>query len=281
MELYKLKNQLGRRDEPPRYSLQRMTATGSASEEYAELKIRFQVLVRDDGWVRVPLRLDQGLLRGTVDYKGPGEQFVHYEGEGEGYVCWVRGKANTQHEITLTILVPLATVGDETRLKLFAPRATASELKLTVPMADAVGRVSEGATLLPSAPANQRRHRIERRRPGRRLPPGLAQVESPCGRDALGVGGVGHGVGQARQPLDRGRGHPLGAKLRRPLRPIHRAIAAGDGTLARRCQWLRRHAVGGRRKAEGAATVWSWCNCPRRRPGRSRSAWLAAAATTR
>ena len=69
-ELYKLKNQLGRHDEPPRYSVQRMTATGTASEEYAELSLQFQILVRDDDWVRVPLRLDQGLLRGAVKYKG-------------------------------------------------------------------------------------------------------------------------------------------------------------------------------------------------------------------
>ena len=263
VELYKLKNQLGRRDEPPRYSLQRMTVTGSAGEEYAELKIRFQVLVRDDGWVRVPLRLDQGLLRGAVEYKGPGEQFVHYEGEGEGYVCWVRGKADTQHEITLTMLVSLATVGDETRLKLFAPRATVSELKLTVPIAAAVGRVSDGVTLpnglasRPRPPAKPRRRPtgIERRRPGGRLPLGLAQVESACGRDAPGVGGLGHGVHQAGQPLDHGRGDPLGAKLWRGLRPIHRAIAAGDGTLARGGQWLRRHAAGARRNVEGAATV--------------------------
>ncbi len=154
VELYKLKNQLGRRDEPPRYSVQRMTATGSAGEEYAELSIQFQILVRNDDWVRVPLRLNQGLLRGAAKYKGPGEQFVHYEGDDEGYVCWVHGKADSQHEIALTMLVPLVTVGDETRLKLFTPRATASELKLTTPMAGAVGKVSEGATLLPSAAVN-------------------------------------------------------------------------------------------------------------------------------
>jgi hypothetical protein len=153
VDLYKLKNQLGRRDEPPRYTLQRMTATGSAAEEYAELNVQFQVLVHDDGWVRIPLRLDQGLLRGAVNYKGPGEQFLRYEGNAEGYVCWLRGKNDTQHEISLTLLVPLAAMGDETRLKLFIPRATASELKLTVPLADAVAKVSEGATLLPSAPA--------------------------------------------------------------------------------------------------------------------------------
>jgi hypothetical protein len=151
-ELYKLKNQLGRRDEPPPFSVERMTVTGNAAEQYAELSLQFQVLVRGEGWVRVPLRLDQGLLRSVSPAKGRGEQFVHYEAE-EGYVWWLRGKPNTQYETTLTMLVPLAAAGDETRLKLFMPRATASELKLTVPAADAVAKVSEGVTLLPAVAA--------------------------------------------------------------------------------------------------------------------------------
>ncbi len=154
VELYRLKNQLGRRDEPPRYTIQRMTASGTAGETNIELNVQIQILVRDDAWVRIPLRFDQGLLRGDVKFKGPGEQFVNYEADGDGYVCWIRGKSDTQHEITLVMLVPLTAVGDETRLKLYTPRATASELKLTTPMAGANGTVSEGATLLPSAAAD-------------------------------------------------------------------------------------------------------------------------------
>jgi hypothetical protein len=154
VDLYKLKNQLEQREQPPNYSLQRMTVVGAANADRVELTFQFSILVRDEDWVRVPLRLDQGLLRGTPQYKGAGEQFLHYEGEGVGYVCWLRGKADSQHELTLTMLVPLSAVGEEPRLKLAMPRATASELKLTVPMAEAVGRVPEGATLLPPLAAN-------------------------------------------------------------------------------------------------------------------------------
>jgi hypothetical protein len=150
LELYKLKNQLQQRNEPPRYSIQRLTITGMAGKENVELDVRFQILVRNDNWVRIPLRLDQGVLRGAVKYQGPGEQFVHYETDSDGYVCWVRGKSDSQHEITLRMLVPLAGKGDQPRLKLCVPRAAASELKLTVPVSDAIGTVSEGATLLSS-----------------------------------------------------------------------------------------------------------------------------------
>jgi hypothetical protein len=99
----------------------------------------------------MPLRLDQGLLRGTAQYKGTGKQMVQYEGEGVGYVCWIRGKPDSQHEITLTMLVPLDLTGDETRLKLCVPRATASEMKLTAAVGGTVGTASEGATLIASA----------------------------------------------------------------------------------------------------------------------------------
>ncbi|MEN6557427.1 MAG: hypothetical protein ABFC54_04525, partial [Thermoguttaceae bacterium] len=146
VELYRLKNRLTRRSDPPRYSLQRMSATGVAGEEFAELSVQFQILVRDDGWVRIPLELAPGLLRGEPQYHGSGEQFL--QDDGNGYVCWIRGKANSQHEMTLTLLTPLTAVGDETRLQLFAPRAVTSELRLTASSSPLVGRVSEGATLL-------------------------------------------------------------------------------------------------------------------------------------
>ena len=151
VDLYKLKNQLGGGDRPPRYSLQRIAAAGTAAGKQAELTIQVQVLVRDDDWVRVPLRLDQALLREAPRYKGPGRLFVQYEGEDAGYVCWIRGKSDAQYDFTLTMLVPLETAGDDTRLRLSAPRATASEMRLTVPMAGAVGTVSDGTTPAKSA----------------------------------------------------------------------------------------------------------------------------------
>ena len=55
--------------------------------------------------------------------------------------------AGQPHQITLKMLAPLTAMGQETRLRLLAPRATESKLKLKVPYAKAVARVSEGATL--------------------------------------------------------------------------------------------------------------------------------------
>jgi len=146
-ELYKLKHQLMQGDQRPRCSLQQMSANGSVVGDYAELSIQFRILVREEQWTRVPLRLDQGILREPPQYQGPGEQFLQFEGGGAGYVAWIRGPAGQQHQITLKMLMPLLTAGEVTRLHLLVPRATASELRLKVPLSGAVAKVSEGATL--------------------------------------------------------------------------------------------------------------------------------------
>jgi hypothetical protein len=148
VELYKVKHQLVQGDQRPRYSLQQMVATGAVNEAgQAELTIQFRVLVREDQWTRIPLRLDQAVLRETAQYQGTGEHFLDFEGDGNGYVAWIRGAAGQQHQLTLKMLVPLTVTGQETRLRLLMPRVPASELKLTLPYAKAVAQVSEGATL--------------------------------------------------------------------------------------------------------------------------------------
>jgi len=145
--LYKLEKQLAGQGQPPRFSLQDVSVTGTAGAEHADVTVNCRVQLREDRWVRVPLRFDQAVLREPAGYKGPGEQDLQFEADGEGYVSWIRGQANQQHELTLKMLVPLVVAGDETRLKLLIPRATRSELKLKVPVGGAVGKVSEGAIL--------------------------------------------------------------------------------------------------------------------------------------
>ncbi|MEN6449943.1 MAG: hypothetical protein ABFC96_05595 [Thermoguttaceae bacterium] len=149
--LYDLKNQLSRPEQPPRFRIERLVAAGSATLTHADLTIQFQLVTRDDGWVRVPLRLDQGLLRGSADHQGPGEQLLEYAGDGTGYVVWLHAKSGTRHQLTLRILVPLDVAGDETRLKLRFPPHGAGEMKLTAPQA-AGGAVSPGAILMPPPP---------------------------------------------------------------------------------------------------------------------------------
>ena len=219
VDLYRLKNQLGRRDQPPRYSLQRITATGATTGAYAEIAIQFQAVVRDNEWVRMPLRLDQGLLRGAVQYKGTGKQIVQYEGDGAGYVCWIRGKPDSQHEITLTMLVPLDSTGDETRLKLCVPRATASEMKLTVAVGGAVGTASEGATLISSADKGGATE-FAVVGLGGDFQLAWRQIESGIGANAGRVGGKRHGAGDV--------GRPFGSRARQRFRCGATAVRSTD-----------------------------------------------------
>jgi hypothetical protein len=140
-------------DQVPRYALQSLQASGTATMDYAELTIRLKFLVHEEGWVRIPLRFDQAVLRGGAQYRGPGQHFLQFDSGGEGYVLWVRGGAGQEQEVALETMVPVIRVGEAGRMKLVAPRAATSELKLTVPMAEAVARVSEGPTLLPPTPS--------------------------------------------------------------------------------------------------------------------------------
>ncbi len=100
-ELYRLKHQLAQGEQRPRYSIQQVSAHGTATPAGAELTIEFRILVREEQWLRVPLHLDQAVLRQQPQYQGPGEQFLHFEGEGEGYVLWVHGPAGQQQQVTL------------------------------------------------------------------------------------------------------------------------------------------------------------------------------------
>ncbi|MHB9045983.1 MAG: hypothetical protein ACYC35_08590 [Pirellulales bacterium] len=152
-ELYRLKNQLAEGDQKPRYTLENISAAGTASPNHAELVLGFRIVVRDKDWVRVPLRLDAAVLREPPQYQGSGEYFLHFEDNGQGYVVWIRGDPSQPHQLTLKVLAPLAGGGSESRLKLSLPRANASQLKLQVPLARAVATASDGATVLSADPA--------------------------------------------------------------------------------------------------------------------------------
>ncbi len=134
----------------PAYSIQRMAIRGTARNDHAELTVHLKIRAEQEGWVRIPLSFDGAALQ-EAKYQGPGEQFVSFEGPQAGYVCWVRGKApaqpEPQHDLTLEMLVPLTRIGERRRMRLRAPRATVSELRLTVPVPNAQASVSPGALL--------------------------------------------------------------------------------------------------------------------------------------
>jgi hypothetical protein len=142
-----------RPDRPPRYTIESMTATGTAKPNLAELTVEFKIWTSDSE-VRVPLRLDGAILRpGGVEHNGGGQGVLQSGENGEGYVLWLRGDPGQEHRVTLeNVVAPLSTLGEETRLQLVLPRATSWGLELTVPVAGATAEVSDGATLLRPSP---------------------------------------------------------------------------------------------------------------------------------
>jgi hypothetical protein len=168
VKLYHLKEQLAGRERLPRYSISKLTISGSdapsaslatrdsseTKEEqtkllYAELTVQVELVAYDRDWVRIPLRLNQALLTKPAEYRGKGEAVVHYQPEGDGYVCWLRCPSNQPQELSLSMLVPLSAMGEQTRLRLRVPSAAISEMKFRTRQATAAGQVSEGAMLFP------------------------------------------------------------------------------------------------------------------------------------
>lgn len=149
VELYRQKENLTGRTQPPRFSLQRVSIVGRAEARVAALTVVIDIVVNSDEWVRVPLRFDRAMLREPVVYKGPGEQFTHFEGPDKGYVSWIRGDGEQPRQLTLKLAVPVTSTGRKHGLKMAVPRAAVSELKLTVPLADVVAEATDGVTLSP------------------------------------------------------------------------------------------------------------------------------------
>ncbi len=136
---------------PPAYTLDLLEATGRSRGTHAELTIRLAITNRqkeEDAWIRVPLRCDRAILdsQEAVRYEGGGQFFLEFV-PGEGYVSWLRGGGDRAHVVTLRAIVPLQLVGDQHRLSLPWPRATASRLTLNVPHPDTTAVVSAGADL--------------------------------------------------------------------------------------------------------------------------------------
>ncbi len=153
-EMVRQKLRQSQPEPPPAYAIEQAALVGTARDQRSEWKAEFHIRVLSDQWVRVPLRMDQAVLRSPPQFAPQGEHFLQFS-PNEGYVAWLRGGKNREQKVILDAVVPLSTAGDETRLRLFLPRAAKSELTLDVPGAKAVSRISEGATLVASSQPDQ------------------------------------------------------------------------------------------------------------------------------
>jgi hypothetical protein len=162
IELYRIKNQLDRVEAEPRYVLSRLNLSGMVHGQLAKLSALLTIEVNDASWLRIPLGLSGAIVEEDAKLDGTGEVLVQYQDATKpdnadpnsrektaagGYILWLRGKPGETCKVTIPLIAPLTLVGGETQLRLEAPRATVAQLTLEVPIADAIGRVSDGATL--------------------------------------------------------------------------------------------------------------------------------------
>jgi len=69
-EMVQRRHRVDQSEQTPRFTLQSLSLSGTAKPDRAELTAKLTILVRDEGWVRIPLRLEQAVLREAPQYQG-------------------------------------------------------------------------------------------------------------------------------------------------------------------------------------------------------------------
>src|SRR5262249_3811608 len=131
---------------PPPCSIETVSLAGKAAARSADFQLTVTIRVREDGWIRVPLHLGGAVIREPMQHEGPGEHFLSYDTDTDGYVCWLNGNDARPHVIRIALSLPITAAGEEQRLAMSLPRATESSLRLVVdsPAVDASLASGEG-----------------------------------------------------------------------------------------------------------------------------------------
>jgi hypothetical protein len=111
---------------PPAYSFDRLQIRGKLEGNAAICEITLAIRLREPGWIKSPLRMEQAVLREAPTYDGPGEGLIVPSPDGAGYTAWLQGVNEKPHLLKFTAAIPVTHVGEESRLAITLPRATES-----------------------------------------------------------------------------------------------------------------------------------------------------------
>ncbi|MBN2022415.1 MAG: hypothetical protein JW809_06430 [Pirellulales bacterium] len=142
------------------YVIERFSARGRVQGSRVELDVQYDLIARDEGRFRVPLRLGGAVARGPLESDPDVRAILEYDEQAKDYVCWARAKPDERFRLTLGVSLPVASLGGESCLRMRVPPAARCELQLTVPEAGLVGEVSRGATLETTASEDPRQTRF-------------------------------------------------------------------------------------------------------------------------
>jgi hypothetical protein len=142
-----LVNRERQRNQRPPFVVQDVSLRGQVVEDRAELDVQVEVVVNDEGWVRIPLRMANAVLRESPSYSGPGQYVFSFDDRQQGYVAWLNGVSSKPHRLGFKTVVALKPSGGLTQLSLQVAAAPNSQLRLTVPVADLQGNAPQPAQL--------------------------------------------------------------------------------------------------------------------------------------
>ncbi len=138
----------------PQYAFPQLSITGEVRGDRAELQVDVTIerlgdlaAEESDGaadeatWISVPLRMGNAVLVAAPQYTGPGRKFLKYDMKSRGYVLWLEAMPGSRHQATLSLVVPVESIGGEHRVRCALPEATDSQFELWVP-GESTARVS-------------------------------------------------------------------------------------------------------------------------------------------
>lgn len=122
-----------------------MELDGHVEADFAQMRAKLRIQINHkDGWVRVPVRLDEAVLQ-TIKHSGPGDAFYQQSESTTGHDWWMHG--NGLHELTVECIVPTKRQGTSQRLQLQLPPSAIATLKLRLSQVTAAVRGADGAVV--------------------------------------------------------------------------------------------------------------------------------------
>ncbi len=128
----------------PPFTLDELALVGEVDDGAVRLEANLSLQVDREGWIRVPLRMSQATAVAPPQHEGPGDFRAHYEPQ-QGWTLWLRGPADSAHQVRWQLIAPLNKDAAGTSLRLALPVAATSKLGLTIPEADSTAQLAGGA----------------------------------------------------------------------------------------------------------------------------------------
>ncbi|MEX1040371.1 MAG: hypothetical protein WDZ51_07065 [Pirellulaceae bacterium] len=130
----------------PKFSYDQVDVKARVEGEAVLMDVDIEIQPQASGWILVPLGLKNGIRRGAVQIEPETRWRLDHDPSRNGYACWIDVPRLTEDEVSrpesfvlsMTVLVPTTTKGDEHILDTSFPKDTFSSLEFSVPDSQAI-----------------------------------------------------------------------------------------------------------------------------------------------